>query len=474
MQRKLLWSLFLSLLPLGVFFFATPAHATVAIVVNSHLDVISSIDNLCTLREAVIAVNTQVPSGAGGGECPGAPGLNTIVLSAGTYSLTIAGSGEDDSATGDLDLKRDMTIQGNGSGCALNPNCTSTFAIVADRNFDITSTVHVTITHLDIMHGNEGGFGGGGIRNFGKLTLNDVYLSNNTTAALGGGLYNETGASATLNYVGFVANHAGSNGGAVDNEGAITASNTLFFIDSTGLGRGGGLYNHGTAALSDVIFWAENASDDGGGIFNNGGGDLDLNRVDIHNNQSSNGRGGGIAASGRMTLTNVTLSANTSITTTGKGGAIFFDTAAAALLTNVTIYTNTSTSAGGIYREATAGTISLRNTIVAGNSGGNCSGVINSLGYNLENANTCAFAGIGDLPNTNPLLGPLQYNGGPNVLFLTHALLSGSPAINKIPFGTNGCGTSITTDQRGYARIAPCDIGAFEYALRVLMPLINR
>jgi hypothetical protein len=69
----------------------------------------------------------------------------------------------------------------------------------------------------------------------------------------------------------------------------------------------------------------------------------------------------------------------------------------------------------------------------------------------------------GDLPNTDPLLGPLQNNGGSTC---THALLLGSPAIDRIPFGVNGCGTTITTDHRGQPRpdtcTRLCDMGAYE------------
>lgn len=63
----------------------------------------------------------------------------------------------------------------------------------------------------------------------------------------------------------------------------------------------------------------------------------------------------------------------------------------------------------------------------------------------------------------DPLLGPLQNNGGPT---LTQALLDGSPAIDT------GTRTECpATDQRGYARpvdgdgdgIAECDIGTYEY-----------
>src|SRR5215469_6250819 len=42
-------------------------------------------------------------------------GSNTIILPAGTFTLTIAGAGEDAGATGDLDITGNLTIKGNGS-----------------------------------------------------------------------------------------------------------------------------------------------------------------------------------------------------------------------------------------------------------------------------------------------------------------------------------------------------------------------
>lgn len=57
-----------------------------------------------------------------------------------------------------------------------------------------------------------------------------------------------------------------------------------------------------------------------------------------------------------------------------------------------------------------------------------------------------------DLPNTAPLLGPFQNNGGPT---LTHALLPSSPAIDAIPVVdcADPDGNPITTDQRFHAAI---------------------
>ena len=82
---------------------------------------------------------------------------------------------------------------------------------------------------------------------------------------------------------------------------------------------------------------------------------------------------------------------------------------------------------------------------------------------NLDQDGTCGLAGAQDQNHVNPLLGPLQDNGGG---FLTHALLGGSPAIDAAAL--LGCEA---TDQRGVLRpvdgnadgVAVCDIGAFEF-----------
>jgi hypothetical protein len=96
----------------------------------------------------------------------------------------------------------------------------------------------------------------------------------------------------------------------------------------------------------------------------------------------------------------------------------------------------------------------------------NNSGVVTSDGYNLSSDNGGGFLGaLGDQINTDPMLGPLQDNGGPT---FTMALRFGSPAIDK------GKSFSLTTDQRGQPRPyddpnipnAPggdgSDIGAYE------------
>jgi uncharacterized repeat protein (TIGR01451 family) len=110
------------------------------------------------------------------------------------------------------------------------------------------------------------------------------------------------------------------------------------------------------------------------------------------------------------------------------------------------------------------GTVTLQNTILAGNtaySGRDCSWntIIGSAGYNLIGiASDCNFApATGDLTNIDAKLGPLEGSAG------YHPLLPGSPAINAgNPTGCMGSIGLLATDQRGFPRFGRCDIGTYE------------
>jgi hypothetical protein len=125
---------------------------------------------------------------------------------------------------------------------------------------------------------------------------------------------------------------------------------------------------------------------------------------------------------------------------------------------------------GSFYKSGidNSSTLVVRNTIVANSLslGSNCSGSMTSKGHNLSSDGSCPFTNTGDLNNTDPMLGPLQNNGGPTE---TMALPPGSPAVDAgNPSGcTDGAGHLLTTDQRGMPRhdredTGGCDIGAYE------------
>jgi hypothetical protein len=175
------------------------------------------------------------------------------------------------------------------------------------------------------------------------------------------------------------------------------------------------------------------------------------------------------AVPGTLSLVNSTISGNRAV---GAGGGIWVRSGSIAIAYSTLVDNGAREvtpgfwlGGGGLRLEATASG-SLHSSVLADNVSGsfgpaipaNCTGPVKptSLGHNLEDADTCELSGPGDLPDTDPLLGPLADNGGPT---LTHALLPGSPAVDA---GDDaGCPP---TDQRRVARPQGphCDIGAFE------------
>ncbi len=207
------------------------------------------------------------------------------------------------------------------------------------------------------------------------------------------------------------------------------------------------------------IFTDRKATSGSGGGIKNDDGTLFLTSTTLVSNTAIILGGGLYNLLGGVTIENSTFSSNTA---TVLGGGIYNDQ---GLVTanNTTLNGNHANSAGGIGIDS--GAVFLKNTIVANSpSGGDCGGVtpVISQGYNLDSDDSCNLIATGDISNTNPLLGPLQDNGGDT---LTHAL---KPASLAIDAGDDSA--CLSDDQRGFSRpydgngdgIASCDIGAFE------------
>jgi hypothetical protein len=344
---------------------------------------------------------------------------------------------------------------------------------------------------------------GGGIYNTGNMTLTDSTVTRNIASG-GGGIYNvensslEGAGSMTLINSTVSDNTAISYGGIFNNGGDLTLRNSIVSGntasgDAPGTGKGGGIAyccsHDGTTTLIDSVI-SDNSGLVGGGIHAYDG-IYTIENSTISNNHAGN-TGGGISSGvdAEFTITNSTISGNTAVERGGginshggpvvitnstlsgnsatKGGGIY--NYAPLTLAHVTLYGNTASEGSNLYvvnnQRATA---QVTNTLIANGLGsGNCIDGISLItdgGYNLDDDDTCHLTSLTSLPGTNPLLyGALANNGG---LTETHALLEGSPAIDWIPSGINGCGGSITTDQRGIVRPQGdgCDIGAYELAL---------
>ncbi len=144
-------------------------------------------------------------------------GTDTITVPAGTYTLTLAGTGEDAANTGDLDITDDVIINGNAAAATIIDGNS------LDRVFDILGA-DVTMTNLTIQGGDVTADGAGvAIDATGSLTMTHSTVSGNTTTADGGGIAT-AGGTVDLTNITLTVNTA-DQGGGLDCAGACTLTN---------------------------------------------------------------------------------------------------------------------------------------------------------------------------------------------------------------------------------------------------------
>lgn len=403
----------------------------------------------CTLREAIIAANTNTARD----NCTAGSNneTDTISLSAGTYTLSFAGTGEEAAATGDLDIlenaaSTDIAVTGAG---AIGSSTTTINGGAIDRIFHINpvadpaADVALSISGVVLTNGSINGGGGGAIRNDGTLTLSDCTVTQNT-AYLSGGAVRQF------------------------NDGVLTVTDCTFSSNTV---------------KADAI----DALATGGAIAHESSGNLTISRSTFSGNTADAENEGGAAARGGAifldtstsiaVITNSTFSGNQSIDAPGAadmtGGAIHANKS--LTLVHCTIAGNKTAgnagTGGGLYRAA--GTLNVKNSILSGNTvqngstAENCAGTITDGGYNLDSGTSCGFAS--DRSSVDAKLGSLADNGGATSTFLPEAA---SPALDAIPSAscTDSAGTALTTDQREGTRpvtatvgtTTNCDVGAVE------------
>lgn len=459
----------------------------------------------CSLRQAVIASILN-------------PG-STINLPPGTYTLSIPGldyAGADEKV-GDLDLKVTTTINGSGVDSTIIQAGATSFS-GSFRLFDNISLENVTISNLTIRNGQDlEASSGGCIRNLGVMTLDTVKITGCKSPISGGGIgtYHQLtiiNSTITNNWThhptGYIANGGGIINGPGPTLGTNATVNIIHSIISNNISSsegdldlksfGGGISNNATMTVSKSTV-TENTALNAGGIINGGTGKMTITNSTISNNKAKFDTGGidnenqmsilnstisgNIAGyncsgaecdrafvggiinwnDGTLTIDNTTISGNQSL----KGGGGVLNGKGIATISSSTIVRNTGELGAGI---AGSDPLTIKNSIVAENIpgplGGGLSGKIVSQGYNLfQDTNKAYLSGdlTGNLVGIDPGIEDLLLNEGYTA---THALSLGSPAKNTANPG--GCldsnGQLLQTDQRGYPRtqFGRCDIGAFE------------
>jgi Right handed beta helix region len=243
-------------------------------------------------------------------------------------------------------------------------------------------------------------------------------------------------------------------GAATSGAGISVGQNDVLQLDScwltgnTASAHGGGIdvANSGDLTVLSSTLSGNNANL-GGAVYFNGtatGGSIDFRNSTISGNSAASG--GGIALanfSGDAAISNSTVVYNAATGGTGGGINRVSGMGSVSLVSSI-VWGNTTLTATGA-DVATSGTVNYSRTILGNSSG---------IGLLVNQGNNLAIG-------TNPTIGNLLNNGGTVPM---HALLAGSPAIDK---GVNSA-TACMTDERGagYTRsYGTTDIGAYEYSL---------
>ncbi|MBA3406131.1 MAG: hypothetical protein H0U13_15850, partial [Gemmatimonadaceae bacterium] len=329
-----------------------------------------------------------------------------------------------------ITIGKNLTIAGPGADAM----------IVSGGGVFVNSGVTAAVSGLTISDG-------AGIRNSGNLILTDSTVRRNKGQNLGGTI----SGGGILNF------------GTLTVAGSVISENDVTLAGGIYAGLGGGIYNGGgTVTITDSTV-SQNTAKRGGGIYNDVNGSVTVNNSTITGNlggstvgNADRGGGGLTNVGGILTLTNSTVSSNlarvicTDVCPSAAGIKNESGSSGQNTITGQVNLINT-TVADNIENSPSNATVNARNSIVA-----SFNGTLNSQGYNLINTSNTTITGVttGNLLNMDARLGPLGYYGG---LTQTQALLSGSPAINA-----GNTATSPARDQRGAPRVGTADIGAFE------------
>ena len=346
--------------------------------------------------------------------CNNGCGYNTIAAAVSAASagdtISITDGGHTESK---ITVDRSLTIQGQGASNTTIDGGSAIYGSAAGSVFVVNSSVTAKIQDLTISGGQACNYpfvsSGGGVLNYGTVTITNSTLSGNAACDTGGGIATLGGTLTVNNST--IADNFAITGGGIGNilGGIVTISNSTLSRNRV-QDRGGAFYQYSsTATISNSTFSGNFSGSTGGGLEN--------------------------SPYGSLTMINSTISGNSA----GNVG-------------------------GGVFNYGT--TLMISFTTIAGNSAPAYSG---NYGEFWEDPNaTDKFYGFSPIIKNSivglvPNLGALALNAPGTTE--TMALLPGSANIDAAVDCTDAFGNPVTTDQRGVPRPQgpACDVGAYEY-----------
>jgi hypothetical protein len=336
----------------------------------------------CSLREALEAARNSSSD-------------DEVVLSAGRYEL--------DPGRGGLTLRWNLPDSEQSTGTLLvrgaGARLTTIDANATDENesrvLRIDARVVAELRDLGVTGGfvSEGSGAGISVGDSpdARVTLTRVHVFGNETNSAGGGITNFGNLTLVQSLVS--ANTAGTGGGGIANHDELTLTNSTVSGNSTSHGDGGGISNDGSSSDDNVV--AERVV---AGAIPAGAPFVRLESSTVASNLAPAGNGGGVATAVGQSATFVTLNAASG------------DPSAYARFHNSIVSDNTASG------EANC----------SGNQAAGSGALTSSEGYNLEDGETCLFTATGD-KDAAAKLDPLADNGGGTD---TRALRSDAAAID--------------------------------------------
>jgi hypothetical protein len=344
-------------------------------------------DGKCSLREAVIAANTNMRSGSKPGECPAGKGdlMDSIVLASGAiYALTRSSTFEDNARNGDLDIRNNPAITDLTIRAGLNGRATiKQHALVDDRVLDVLGAK--VIIQGVMFAGGSNVESGGGIRNSGKLTLIACKVRSNSARWMGGGIFNNSKSVLRVVSSTISGNTSSDHGGGLVNGGGIVTL-TGSTVSNNTAAWGGGLFTEtGRLTLVHTTVSGNSADNDAGGIFVK-----ELSVVNIQNGSRITGNtaawGGGISSWNSTLTVDASVISNNTVPNSG-GGLLIHDGGTAVVQNGSVISNNAATYEGGISNWG-GSTLTVDGSVISGNTASGSSGGIGNLGIMTLNAST--------------------------------------------------------------------------------------